>query len=180
MAESNAKPAPDGEGGADVLFDMGKGDLTYTALGQTNVIKGYSGISMHGNTQLVSMEFGNRAKRVHKAFVFVPETPMITAAMQVGRDKFNHIQREAGHGVKHFIATHELIHVCGLLNSDHTQFGPNADLFIQQPQPDAGPFSKPEEDRLLLHVTKPPKPNVFSPPIFLQKATIDIIKQNWS
>jgi hypothetical protein len=180
MVESNAKPDPDGDGGADVQFDMGKGDLTYTALGQATVVKGYSGTSMHGNTQLVSLEFGNRSKRIHKAFVFVPETPMIAAVMQVGRDKFNRVQREAGHGVKHFIAAHELIHVCGLSNSDHTQFGPSADLFVQQPQPDAGSFSKPDEDRLLLYLTSPPKPNISSPPIFLNKATIDTIKQNWS
>jgi hypothetical protein len=180
MVETSTKPDADGDGGADVQFDMGKGDLTYTALGQTTVVKGYAGTSMHGNTQLVSLELGNHSRRIHKAFVFVPETPMIAAQMQVGRNKFNQVQREAGHGVKHFIAAHELIHVCGLLNSDHTQFGADADLFIQQPQPDAGPFSKPDEDRLLLYLTSPPKPNVFSPPIFLNKATIDAIKQNWS
>src|SRR5262249_49745918 len=148
MVESNTRPDPDGEGGADVQFDMGKGDLTYTALGQTTVIKGYSGTSMHGKTYPVSMQFGNQPERIQKAFVFVPETPMIAAAMKVGRDKFNQVQREAGHGIKHFIAAHELIHVCGLLDSDHTKFGPNADLFIEEPQPDPGPFSKPDEDRL--------------------------------
>jgi hypothetical protein len=179
MAESQAPPDPNGDGGADVQFDVGSGDLTFTALGQTNVIKGYSGTSMHGKTQPVSLKFGNQPERIQKAFVFVPATPMITAAMQVGRDKFNHVQREAGHGIKHFIAAHELIHVCGLLNADHTKFGPDADLFIEQPQPDAGPFAKPEEDRLALYLTSPPKPNVYSPPIFLKKATVDLIKQNW-
>ena len=100
-------------------------------------------------------------------------------SMQVGRGKFNQVQREAGHGVKHLIAAHELIHVCGLVNSDHTHFGANADLFIELPQPDAGPFSKPDEDQLVLCIATAPKPNVFSPPIFLDKATIDLIKQNW-
>src|SRR5215472_1939049 len=46
MVETNTKPDPDGDGGADVQFDMGKGDLTYTAYGQTKVVKGYSGLSM--------------------------------------------------------------------------------------------------------------------------------------
>jgi hypothetical protein len=180
MAESNTPPDPDGDGGADVQFDMGKGDLTYTALGQTTVIKGYAGTSMHGNTQLVALQGSSQSQRIQKAFVFVPETPMIGALMPAGRGKFNQVQREAGHGVKHFIAAHELIHVCGLRNGDHTHFGPNADLFVEQPQPDAGPFSKPDEDQLLLYLATAPKPNVFFPPIFLDKVTIDLIRQNWS
>ena len=39
MAETNTKPDPDGDGGADVQFDMGKGELAYTALGQTTVAR---------------------------------------------------------------------------------------------------------------------------------------------
>src|SRR6266576_3875608 len=86
---SKTKPDPDGDGGADVQFDMGKGDLTYTALGAATVVKGYSGTSMHGNTQLVSLKFDDQTKRIQRAFVFVPETPMVNALMQVGRGKFN-------------------------------------------------------------------------------------------
>lgn len=178
MVESTTMPAPDGDGGADVQFDMGKGDLTYTALGATTVVKGYSGTSMHGNTQLVSLKVGNQPGPIQRAFIFVPETPMVNALMQVGRAKFNQVQREAGHGIKHFIAAHELIHVCGLLNSDHTHLGANADLFVEQPQPNSGPFNKPDEDRILLHLTSPR--NVVAPPIFLKKATVDLIKANWS
>lgn len=173
------KPDPDGEDGADVQFDMGKGDITFTALGQDFLIKNFSGTDMHGKTEAVLRHFGSQPDRIRRAFVFVPETPMITALMRVGRDKFNNVQREAGHGVKHFIAAHELIHVCGLANSDHTKYGPDADLFIEQPQPLAGPFDRPEEDKLVLHNPPRPKPNVMSPPIFLKKATADKIRDLW-
>jgi hypothetical protein len=112
--------------------------------------------------------------------VFVPETPMVTAQMRVARDKFNDVQREAGHGIKHFIAAHELIHVCGLDNSEHTVYGPDADLFIRQPQPFSGPFNKPDEDRFVLHIPTGSKPNVVSPPIFLKTAIADLIRDNWA
>ena len=176
-APSNAtKPDPDGDGGADVQFDTGSGDLTYTAFGQDFEIKNFSGTDMHGNTQLIFRQ----PQRVRRAFVFVPETPMITAQMRVGRDKFDGVQREVGHGIKHFIAAHEFIHVCGLDNSDHTIYGPDADLFIRQPQPFSGPFSRPDEDRFVLHIPTGSKPNVISPPIFLKTAIADMIRDNWA
>jgi hypothetical protein len=46
-APDNAtKPDPNGEGGADVQFDMGKGDITFSALGQDFEIKKFSGTAM--------------------------------------------------------------------------------------------------------------------------------------
>ena len=176
-APANAtKPEPDGDGGADVQFDTGSGDLAYTAFGQDFEVKNFSGRDMHGKTQLVVRQ----PQRIRRAFVFVPETPMVTAQMRVARDKFNDVQREAGHGIKHFIAAHELIHVCGLHNSDHTTYGPDADLLVAQPQPVSGPFNRPDEDKLMLHLATRPRPNVFAPPIFLKQATVDLIKDNWS
>ncbi|HEY6981149.1 hypothetical protein [Reyranella sp.] len=179
-APSDAKqPDPDGEGGADVQFDMGKGDITFTALGQDFAIKSFSGTAMHGKTELIRRQTGSQSDRIGKAFVFVPETPMITAQMRIGRDKFKDVQREVGPAIKHFIAAHELIHVCGLHNADHTRYGPDADLFIEQPQPFSGAFDKPDEDRFVLHIPGHSKPNVVSPPIFLKKATVDKIRDNW-
>ncbi len=53
-APANATPPePDGEGGADVHFDTGSGDLAYTAFGQDFVVKNFSGRDMHGKTLLV-------------------------------------------------------------------------------------------------------------------------------
>ena len=102
--DNATKPEPDGDGGADVQFDTGNGDLAFTALGQDHLIKNFSGAAMHGNTQLIKRQFGSQPLRIRRAFVFVPETPMVSAQMRVGRDKFNDVQREAGHGIKHFIA----------------------------------------------------------------------------
>jgi hypothetical protein len=102
---------------------------------------------------------------------------MVNALMQVGAPSSIRC-RGGGHGIKHFIAAHELIHVCGLLNSDHTHLGATPICSSSRPQPDSGPFSKPDEDRILLHLTSPK--NVVSPPIFLKKATADLIKNNWS
>ena len=178
VAPDNAtKPDPNGDGGADVQFDMGGGDITFSALSQEFQIKNFSGTGMHGKTQLLR---GEADQRIRKAFVFVPQTPMVTAQMMIkGHGEANDVQREAGHGVKHFIAAHELIHVCGLPNSDHTKLGPHADLFIEQPQPASGPFDRPDEDKLVLDNPSLPKPQVLSPPIFLKQATADLIRNNW-
>ena len=96
-----------GEGGADVQFDMGKGDITFSALGQDFQIRNFSGTAMHGKTELLRGPVGSRAQRIQKAFVFVPQTPMVLAQMAAGRGKFKDVQREVGHGIKHFIAAHE-------------------------------------------------------------------------
>ena len=111
--------------------------------------------------------------------MYVPQTPMVSAQMAVGRGKFKDVQREVGHAVKHFIAAHELIHVCGLDNGDHTRYGPDADLFIEQPQPFSGEFNKPDDDRLVLHNPALPQPQVLAPPIFLKKVVADMIRDNW-
>jgi hypothetical protein len=175
--ENVPKPDPNGEGGADVQFDMGKGDITFSALGQDFEIKNFAGTAMHGKTQLLHGQVGNQGERIRKAFVFVPQTPMVVAQMAVGRGKTKDVQREVGHGIKHFIAAHELIHVCGLDNSDHTKYGPDADLFIAQPQPFSGDFNKPDDDKLMLHNSA--QSQVVSPPIFLKKAIADMIRDNW-
>ncbi len=95
------------------------------------VVKNFSGRDMHGKTLLVVRQPGAHPQGLRVR----ARDADGDGAMQVGRDKFKDIQREAGHGIKHFIMTHELIHVCGLDNSEHTIYGPDADLFIQQPQP---------------------------------------------
>ena len=173
-----AAPDPNGEGGAEVQFDVGEGDLQYTAFGTTYEIKNFSGTSLHGATKILYRQFGDQPKRIRRAFIFVPKTPMIDASIKVGPDKFKQVAREAGHGIKMFIALHELIHACGLDNSDHTRFGPGADVLIDHPQTFSGPFDKPDDDKLLLHLAHP-KPNVFSPPVFLTKTTADKIIANW-
>ena len=97
--------------------------------------------------------------------------------MSVGRGKFSDVQREVDHGLKHFIAAHDLIHVFSLHNSDHTRYGPDADLFIEQPHPFSGDFVEPDDDKLVL--LNSAQTQVASPPIFLKKAIADIIRDSW-
>jgi hypothetical protein len=171
-------PDPSNEDGADIQFDLGNGTIAFKAFDQDFSTDDFSGTGLHGLTQLVSRQFGNQAKRARRAFIFVPENPLIEAALRVGPDDFKHIQRPVGNGIRVFIAVHEFIHACGLGGEDHTVLGPGADILIAQPQPSAGAFGKPEDDKLLLHLAHP-KPNVFSPPIFLKAPTADKIRDNW-
>ena len=112
VAPDNAtKPDPNGDGGADVQFDMGGGDITFSALSQEFQIKNFSGIGMHGKTQLLR---GEADQQIRKAFVFVPKTPMVTAQMMIkGRGEANDVQREAGHVSSNISSrAHELYPSC--------------------------------------------------------------------
>jgi hypothetical protein len=117
---------------------------------------------------------------MERAFIFVPETPMVDALMKAGPgpDDFKSMPRAAGSGIRLFIAVHEFIHACGLSNAEHTVMGPDADVFTNHPDPHSGPYDKPEQDKILLHLAAP-KPNVFSPPIFIKKKVADLIRNNW-
>lgn len=178
-------PDPEGEGGAEAQFDLGNGTLKWRALGQDFVATekdennqdrpiNFSPVELHGYTGTLR---GSGA--IQKAFIFVPATPMISAAKRIGPDNFQHIQRPVGSGIRLFIAVHELVHACGLPNADHNAEGPAADVFTSGITPSAGPFDKPEEDKIRLHLAAP-LPNVFAPPITLKKKVIDLIKNNWS
>lgn len=178
-------PDPNGPGGAEAQFDLGNGQLKWRALGQDFVATtkdqngnpqpiNFSPVDLHGYTATLS-----QSGAIQKAFIFVPETPMVSAAKRIGPDNFQHIQRPVGSGIRLFIAVHELVHACGLPNADHNLQGPDADVFASFVSPSSGPFDKPEEDKILLHLAAP-RPNVFAPPIILKKKVIDLIKNNWS
>jgi hypothetical protein len=186
---SNAtKPDPVGEGGAEVQFDLGKGTLAYQALGQSfeakdekgNLIN-FSPFDIHGYTEKVLRSFGDRPDRVRRAFIFVPETPMVEAPKKVGpgRGDFSPVKRVAGSGIRLVIAVHEFIHACGLSDDEHTERGPDADVFATYATVAPGLFERPEEDKILLHLARRPHPNVFAPPIFIKKKVADLIRNNW-
>jgi hypothetical protein len=156
-------------------------------MGQTFVAKdrqgkeiNFSPVELHGATQTLSLAFGAGPTRMRRAFIFVPETPMVSALMKASNrpDDFKSVQREAGPGIRRFIAVHELIHACGLSNDEHNVQGPDADVFTIFPSVSAGLFDKPQEDKLLLHLAHP-KPNVFAPPITIKKKVADLIRDNW-
>ena len=58
-------------------------------------------------------------------------------------------------GIRLYIAVHEMIHACGLSNSEHTS------------------------DKMLLRVNFP-NPNVTAPPNFIKNTVADLIRNNWT
>jgi hypothetical protein len=99
--------------------------------------------------------------RIAAAFISVPATPL--ARTDLGRPP-----RPLGEEPKVLMAAHELIHACGLLDSEHTADPP--DVFSTGWISDVG--TRPEDDGLHLGQTKVP-PIVFS----VRIATL--IRNNW-
>lgn len=180
-------PDPVGEGGAEVQFDLGNGQLRYEVMGEklvaldkvTKKPLNFSPTALHGYTAQVAISFGGPG-RMRRAFIFVPATPMVTALMRFGPgpNDFKDMQRPAGPGIRQFIAVHEFIHACGLSDSEHNSTGPDADTFTINPGVSSGDFQKPQDDKILLRVSSP-NPNVTAPPNFIKKKAADLIRDNW-
>ena len=180
------RPDPVGDGGAEVQFDLGSGQLEYQAMGQKFVAKdetgkaiNFSPTGLHGYTEKLTVASSAAGPfSIRRAFIFVPATPMVSAAVRVGKDDFRHMDRLAGDGVKLYIAVHELIHACGPSNAEHNATGPDADTFTNNPGTSAGAFDRPQDDKILLRVN-PPNPNVTAPPNFIKTKVADLIRNNW-
>lgn len=106
---------------------------------------------------LISREGGS----IEKAFMFLPSQPMINTPSG---------QRPTGVGIMKIIALHELIHGCGLHNSDHS---PN-DVFNGYPSADAGRTAA--QDRIQITVGGRYQ---FMPPVILSGATAVKISSLW-
>jgi hypothetical protein len=181
------RPDPVGDGGAEVQFDLGSGQLEYEAKGQKFVAKdkntgkpiNFSPTAIHGYTEKLMVGSSSAGPfSIRRAFIFVPATPMVNVAVQVGKDNFRHVDRLAGDGVRVYIAVHELIHACGLSNDEHNFTGPDADTFTNNPDTSPGAFSRPQDDKILLRVNAP-NPNVTAPPNFIKTKVADLIRNNW-
>ncbi len=160
FAVASSASDPSGVGGADVQFDTINGTANFISFNQTFSDK-LSGDVMEGHTNLVKMTFGS-STTVAKAFIFVPATPKIGG--KTGR--------VIGDPGKLVIAAHELIHACGLDNSDHSSFS-NADLFISPMEANQG--KTPAGDTMHpFGLTAP-----VMPPVVLAGPTITLIQNNW-
>ena len=155
LSQSATPPHPSGVGGADVQFEAGNGNVSFTSFGQQFSVS-VNGNSLGGDTRQVKTVFG-AVQRIAKAFIVVPATPQINA----------NPPRAVGDGVMLFIAVHELIHACGLSNGDHNP----DDLFSGFPQARAG--NKRQDDKLEVNQQK------RLPPLFLTTKTAGVIQALW-
>jgi len=155
LAGSSDPPAESG-GGADVAIDTASENISYS-YGGARDSEGFDGSRMHGRTFQASRE-----GKIEKAFVFLPQSPLINTPQG---------QRPVGAGVMLVIAVHELLHACGLSNSDHTQ----DDLFQGNPQVDYG--SSAAADRVLIQAGGRTR---RMPPLVLSGATATKIKDLWA
>lgn len=147
--------APTDTGGADISISTGNGSVSFSYSGRhTTTINGRA---LEGSTLLVSREGG----LVEKAFMFLPNQPMISTPRG---------QRPTGVGVMKVIALHELIHGCGLHNSDHTP----DDVFNGFPSADPGRTAA--QDRIQITVRGQYR---FMPPIIFSGATAGKISRLW-
>ncbi len=156
VAIAESKHAPDGESGANVSVQSADGAISATYGGESRS-KDFDGNRLHGLTMLFSRQPENQ---VEKAFIYLPSKPRVNTPRGL---------RPAGAGVMKVIATHELLHACGLENSDHS----TGDIFQGTPRVDAGDSAP--GDKVLIG-TGPKK----MPPVYLGGDTAKRIKELWT
>jgi hypothetical protein len=165
LVESKTLPDPEGNSGvgANVQVEVSSGTHTFTFktgpkptdLVHTGSLPG-TGIDLAGATHTITQ--GGEHIR---AFVFLPLGPTIAGPGSRG----------VGPGVKVAISLHELIHACGLADSEHSP-GTDPDLFMT-----GGSLSAsfpPDKDVIDLGRKK------TAPPIFITTRTARLIRDNWT
>jgi hypothetical protein len=162
LVESKTPPDPDNDGGANVQIEVSVGTHTFTVEGKPQTGTLISGFDIVGKIHLVRTA-GGETKR---GFIFVPINPTIQGANSRG----------VGQGVKLALTLHEVLHACGLDESDpgHSSGLDNPDFFMTNSQLNANfpPDGNPG-DRLFLGR------NRFAPPISITARTAGLIQSNW-
>ena len=153
FAESKDAPKEDG-GGANVSIRTADGSVS-GSYGGASQTEDFSGNRLHGRT----LQF-SREGRMEKAFIYLPSQPKVNTPKGM---------RAAGAGVMKVIAAHELLHACGLEDSDHS----TDDLFQGNPRVNAGDTAA--GDKILIGMG--PKE---MPPLVLGGATAKKIKDLWA
>jgi hypothetical protein len=145
------------ESEANVVMGVASGVAVYEYDG-TKLSHPFDGKSLHGYTMLISRE-GQRG--MEKAVVFLPSDPQTSAGFIGGKEVFE----KANLDMMKVIAVHELIHACGLENSDHADDG----LFCFRITPTGNGKVKAwgqEDDRAM-------------PPLFLSQSTVGKVASLW-
>jgi hypothetical protein len=162
LVASSTKPAEDGPAGANVQINVSAGTHKFTVGGTEHTASLPAGT---GPSDLVGVTHPvSQGGELIRAFIFVPLNPTIGGSGARG----------VGNGVKLSITIHELIHACGLDESEHSPVI-NPDVFTTLSSlsasfpPDGNPG-----DRLDLGRRK------FVPPIFITARTASLIRSNWS
>ena len=139
--------------GDDVRVEAADGDISVSYGGTSTSREKFDGARLHGRTLPASV-----GDKIEKAFVFLSARPQINTPK--GR-------RPAGANIIELIAMHEMVHACGLADSDHS----TDDIFQANPAVDYG--SSPAADRVLLPGGK------SMPPFKLGAQTIAKLKMLW-
>jgi hypothetical protein len=159
LVASTAPPDPNGSSGANVQIEVSTGTHTFTVSGTPHTRSLDPPPNINGQTATVS-----QGGEIIRAFTFLPINPLTMSG------------RGIGNGAKIAITLHELLHACGLRESDpgHATFLTDPDLFMTNSQfeghfpPDGNPG-----DRFFLGHGK------FTPPFFLTARTAGLVRQNW-
>jgi len=165
--------------GANVQFDAANGSVHEVFLknkfGQVlgEFTENFDGSQMHGLTKPPQWQDDKGVELQFRAYIFVPTTPLVNTG-PAGKQK----QREAGDGVKLFIAVHELVHACGLSNADHSPES-DPDFFIAQPQPAPGTTAQGDKLRIRLQPLKNLPSDPPDPLLFLSARTANLIRSIW-
>lgn len=141
---------------ANVIMQTSGGTASFD-YGQETYSIAFDGKALKGKTRLV-----HPAGDIEKAFTFLPNQPQINTPNG---------QRGLGITAMKVMAVHELIHACGLEDSDHS----SDDLFYANPVP--APGDSPNGDKLML--AGKTANLVQFPPLFLSPATVSKIKALW-
>ncbi len=152
---SSSQPPKD-EGGADVSVNVATAKISLNFAG-TTVSESFNERSMHGRTFQFS-----RDGAIFKAFIFLPSYPQINTPTK---------PRLVGPHILTLIALHELLHACGLEDSDHSPTG----VFQANPSVDLGDTAAGDKAR-----TQSTAQNSWMPPFMLSEVTARNLKSLWT
>jgi hypothetical protein len=144
-----------------VQFDTINGKSDFICFNKTFSFT-LAGTALQGHTSIISQVFGSR-KEIAKAFIHVPATPMIGDLHPRG----------LGDPAKLVIAAHELIHACGLDDSEHSSLS-DPDLYSSPLQSQQG-VAPANDSTTPFGLTSP-----VMPPLVLAGPTITLIQNNWN
>ena len=145
--------APSMPGGAEVSVESAAGPLSGSYGGSSWGPIAFSGTSIEGYTVQPRV-----SGKLDNVFVFLPATPTIKP--------FKGAPRPVGEAVNMLILLHELVHACGLQNTDHA----TDDMFQGYPDVDVG--ATPSSDTIRI-------PGGKMPPFVLGGATVKKLKSLW-